>query len=559
MSEARNSRSQRTDTHVPPVAPMRWWGWGRDSEASPLPEAARKLLRERFGLDGSRVDAPVALGDIELPDCRLDERVRNRLADAVGAAHVHSDRIARVSHAAGRSYPDLVRLRAGDLATAPDAVVMPGSAVEVERVLAIARSEGVAVVPFGGGTSVVGGVEPLPGQHGAVVTLDLRRLSGVLAVDPAAHVATVGAGTTGPDLERALRAHGVTLGHFPQSFEFSTVGGWVAARSSGQASSGYGRIDDVLVGTDLVAPAGRLVLPALPATAAGPDLRRLVLGSEGALGVVTECSLRVRPLPAARHYEAWSLPSFADGCEALRALAQERILPDVARLSDEEETAISLALAGDHPGVALVRRYLRLRGHRQPCLLVTIYEGDGHDVAWRRARCRRVLRGYGGVALGSRPARQWERERFRGPYLRDALLDHGVLVETLETATLWSNLARLYGAVRGALRSALTRVTLDPVVMCHVSHLYETGASLYFTFLAPAEAEERIALWAAAKRAACEAIVANGGTISHHHGVGRDHREWLETEDSALGLAALRALKRELDPDGIMNPGKLLP
>ncbi|SEH14531.1 FAD-binding oxidoreductase [Thermoleophilum album] len=543
----------------PPVAPMRWWGWGSDAQAAQLSPTALALLRERLGLDGARVDAPVRITDVALSEPNLPPATLAALRTCVGEAHVHTDRLARISHAAGRSYPDLVRLRSGAVEHPPDAVVMPGSADEVAQLLSLASAEGIAVVPFGGGTSVVGGVEPLRGRFDVVISLDLRRLSSLREVDERSRLAHVEAGILGPALERALAERGFALGHYPQSFEYSTVGGWVAARSAGQASSGVGRIDDLLAGVDLATPTGTISLPALPPNAAGPDLRRLVLGSEGVLGAITSCTLRIRPRPQARHAEAWSLPSFEAGCAALRQLAQRRCLPDVARLSDEQETDVSLTLASNTTAVAWLRRYLRLRGQRRPCLVVTIYEGEGDEVAWRRARCRRALRAHGGVPLGAAPARSWERERFRGPYLRDELLDRGVLVETLETATTWSRLGELYGAVREALRTALATPSSEPVVMCHVSHLYETGASLYFTFLAPVAPDERLQRWAQAKRAACDAIVAHGGTISHHHGVGRDHRDWLVHEDGERSLDALRALKRELDPQGVMNPGKLLP
>jgi alkyldihydroxyacetonephosphate synthase len=356
----------------------------------------------------------------------------------------------------------------------------------------------------------------------------------------------------------------MTLGHFPQSFEYSTVGGWVATRTAGQASTGYGRIDELVEGVRLVAPAGEVRSQPLPASAAGPDLREVIVGSEGVLGVICEATLRVRPVPGTRHYEAWSFRSFAEGCEALRVMEQAGASPDVARLSDEDETRLTLALASSGSTLERAgRAYLRMRGHEGGCLAIAGFEGDEEEVERRRLRTGALLRAGGGLRLGRRPGEVWVRARYAGPYLRDELLGRGVLVETLETATSWGKLAALYGAVAGALRSALAGRGTEPLVLCHVSHLYPSGASLYFTFLARQEGdgEPGLALdqWRAAKTAASDAIVAGGGTITHHHAVGRDHAPWMRAEVGELGLELIRAAKERLDPAGIMNPGKLLP
>jgi alkyldihydroxyacetonephosphate synthase len=539
---------------------MRWWGWGEDGHDAALPEQALTLLRSELGLDPSAGARPVALEEVRLPESRLDRSVRERLARVVGEDHVLDDRAARVGHAAGRSYPDLVRLRTGNLAGAPDAVVLPGSAGEVRALLEACSEARVAVVPFGGGTSVVGGVDPVADGFPALISLDLHRLDNVVSVDRTSLTATLGAGLFGPDAERRLAEEGVTLGHFPQSFEFSTVGGWVATRSAGQASTGYGRIDELVEGLRLVAPAGELNRRAVPATAAGPDLRELVVGSEGVLGVICEATLRVRELPAARRYEGWSFRSFAEGCEALRVMEQADGSPDVARLSDEEETRLSVALASTGSAAERAgRAYLRMRGHEGGCLAIVGFEGDEDDLERRRLRTGALLRAGGGVQLGRRPGETWLRGRYAGPYLRDALLDHGAFVETLETATSWSNLPVLYAAVADALGRSLTERGTPPLIMCHVSHLYRSGASLYYTFMARQEPEAALDQWWAAKSTACEAIVSNGGTITHHHAIGRDHARWLAAEVGDVGVDLIRAAKERLDPAGIMNPGKLLP
>jgi alkyldihydroxyacetonephosphate synthase len=538
---------------------MRWWGWGEDGHAVPLPPAAEELLRDELGVDPATRRPPVALEQVSVADSRLLAPARERLAAAVGAEHVRDAREERIAHAVGRSYPDLVRIRSGDASSSPDAVVLPASSEQVAAVLAACAEQRVAVTPFGGGTSVVGGVEPVRDGMAAAISLDLRRLDTTVDVDRVSLMAKLDAGLLGPEAERRLGAEGVTLGHFPQSFEYSTVGGWVATRSAGQASTGYGRIDELVEGVRCITPAGELGTHALPASAAGPNLRELIVGSEGVLGVICEATVRVRPAPAARRYEGWSFRSFAEGCAAFRVMEQAGGAADVCRLSDEDERRLTTALASTGSrSERLGRRYLRMRGHEGGCIAIIGFEGDEEDVERRRRHTSGLLRAGGAVSLGRRPGEAWLRSRYAGPYLRDELLDRGVMVETLETATTWTNLASLHAAVGGALRSALGQRGTPPLVMCHVSHLYPSGASLYFTFLARQE-EDALAQWRAAKTAASEAIVSGGGTITHHHAVGRDHRPWMRAEVGELGIELIRTAKERLDPAGIMNPGKLLP
>jgi len=537
---------------------MRWWGWGKDSRAPKLPPAAEEIVRSELGagVGAERVE----LEEVRLPDSALPGQARERISAAVGADNVSEDREARVTHAAGKGYADLVRVRAGDASGAPDAVVWPGTREEVGAVLRACAGDNVAVVPFGGGTSVVGGVEPLRDGHRAVVSLDLARLDRLVSVDRSSLTATLEAGLFGPHLEQLLAEEGLTLGHFPQSFEFSTVGGWVATRSAGQASTGYGRIDELVEGVSCVAPAGDVEAGAQPASAAGPCLRELLVGSEGVLGVISSVTVRVRPAPAARRYEAWSFRSFHEGVEAFRVMEQAGASPDVARLSDEEETRLNLALSSSGSTTErLGRAYLRFRGHEGGCLAITGYEGEEEDVATRRGRAAGLLRAGGGLYLGQRPGRAWLRGRYLGPYIRDELLDRGVMVETLETAASWSGLDRLYRAVGDALRVSLTERGTPPLVMCHVSHLYSSGASLYYSFFARQQRGDELEQWRAAKKAASDAIIATGGTITHHHAIGRDHLPWMRAEVGEMGIELLRAAKERLDPAGIMNPGKLIP
>jgi alkyldihydroxyacetonephosphate synthase len=540
---------------VKPRRDAKWWAWGDPSVEPSLDEKALGVLRERIG---ELEPWPLAseLGDFELPST---EPLPQVLVEAVGEKNVFTADEDRLRHATGRSYADLARLRNGALENAPDAVLMPRSATALHRVLEVCAAEGVAVVPFGGGTSVVGGVEPLRGKHPRLVSLDLGALRDVV-VDERSLTARLGAGLRGPEAEEALSRFGLTLGHFPQSFEYATIGGFAATRSAGQASSGYGRFDSLVSSVRLLTPGGDLSTLETPHTAAGPALRDLVIGSEGILGVIPEVTVRVRPAPVVRRYEAWMAESFEAGSDIVRSLAQGPGLPEIIRVSDEEETEGTLALSGPRGASGkLFQGYLGARRRRGGALMIVGFEGDEGSVARRRALTVRALRSGGAAYLGQAAGRAWEHGRYQGPYLRDTLMEMGAMVETLETSHTWSRFGELHEAVGGAIRQALAEQGTPGLVFCHLSHAYRDGASLYFTFISRARRGAELEQWAAVKQAACEAIVAHGGTITHHHAVGRDHAPYMEAEVGQAGLEVLRALKEQLDPAGIMNPGKLLP
>ena len=540
-------------THVRPTDPrteMSWRGWGDPAQAAPLPESLQRLLRDVLDVDDRR-RVPGLRSPVRLAPVRLDRRVALELAGIVGADGVHGDDEARLRHAVGRSTPDLLALRGPKPIAAPDLVLAPDSHDQVMTVLERCSARRVAVVPFGGGTSVVGGVEPDAGAYSGVVALDLARLNALEQLDEESRLATLGPGLRGPEAEWLLADRGYTIGHFPQSFEYATLGGFAATRSSGQASAGYGRFDEQVMALRVATPAGTLELGRAPRSAAGPDLRQLILGSEGAFGVITSLTLAVRPAPATRVYDGWRFPTFADGTRALRVLAQDGPRPTVLRLSDEVETALTLARPGVSGGA---------NGGSAPagCLAIVGFEGEVDAVGRRRSRVTDVLAAHHAEPVAG-AGDSWSEGRYRAPYLRDALLDAGALVETLETACFWSSLHELRAAVTTALRDALINEDppTPPVILCHVSHVYAAGASLYFT-VAAAQSADPIAQWRRAQAAAGAAIAAVGGTITHHHGVGRDHVPWYQREIGELGVTALRSVKRTLDPAGILNPGVLL-
>lgn len=528
------------------AAPMMWDLWGDGTRDARLPRGARTIARTL--LQGTphpavrRDPASVALS----PSRLTDDDLAALGAAVVGEGGVDTTEAARLLHLGGKSTPDLLHRRRDATVAAPDAVVRPGDHDEVAAALAVCGERGIAVVPFGGGTSVVGGLEPDAGDLRAVVSLDLARTAALLVLDEVSLLATFGAGTTGPQAEELLGRHGLTLGHFPQSFEHASLGGFAATRSSGQASRGYGRFDELVHALRVATPAGELALGIAPASAAGPDLRELVLGSEGAFGIITEVTVRVRPLAAHTAYGAWTFPDFAAGAAALREVTQAGIRPTVLRLSDESETRVNAVMGG---------HLMRMTG----ALAVATFEASTVAGAERaRSETDAIFVRHGGKPRGEDPARSWERGRFSAPVLRDSLLDIGVLAETLETATTWSRLPQLKAAVTAALTDSLAARGTSPIVMCHISHVYPSGASLYFTVVA-ALTDDPLSQWADAKASASRAIAGAGGTATHHHAVGRDHRGAMEAEIGALGIEVLRGVKRTLDPQGIMNPGVLIP
>ena len=514
--------------------------WGDPAAAAPLPDATRELVELALGVH----DTP-ALDQVSVPPSQVATDALAELVELLGPGNVLTDDDVRRVRTRGKSTPDLLRARSGDLTDAPDVVVRPATHDEVAAVIAVAVRRHLAVVPFGGGTSVVGGLVARREGYAGVVSLDLIRMKAIRAVDPASMTVVLEPGLRGPEAEALLAEHGMTLGHYPQSFEFASIGGFAATRSSGQSSAGYGRFDAMVVGLTVATPQGTLELGTAPANAAGPDLRQLVLGSEGAFGVITAVKVRVRRLPVEKVYEAWQFASFSDGSDAMRELAQTGQLPTVLRLSDEMETALNLASQDDVGGSGVTG-----------CLMIVGHEGaDPEQVAAMRAASSAVLTRSGGTNLGERRGADWVEGRFHAPYLRDSLLDVGVLVETLETATFWSNRQALYDGVRAALTRELGEKT---ILLCHISHVYETGCSLYFTVAAP-EGDDPIAHWLVAKAAASDAMIAAGATITHHHAVGRDHKAWLAQEIGPVGVSILRAVKAELDPTGVLNPGVLIP
>jgi alkyldihydroxyacetonephosphate synthase len=550
------------------MATMKWWGWGDEGVSFTHEDkpALGPFLRRALDLDVSRVAAsrPVAFRELDVREPSLPDGLRAALETA--AADVCTDPLDRVVHARGKSLRDLVRHRSGELGRLPDAVVRPASEEEVAAVVAAAVDADAVVIPFGGGTSISGSLEAPDTERRPVISIDMSSLGRVLAVDAPSGLARVQAGAFGPDLERQLNAQGWTLGHFPDSFTHSTLGGWIATRSSGMQSDRYGDIADVTRAVRVVTPAGLLATRPVPHASTGPSVREMVLGSEGRLGVITEATVHVRRLPERRIILGYLFPTWADGLAAMRDIAASEAAPSVTRVSDSYETAFSFATRKDPTvldrlkSTALTTYLKRRRGFDLDamCLSFIGYEGTERHVAAQRRAVMRIVGRHGGLSIGASPGELYDQKKFDTPYIRDFLLDRGTLADVSETSAPWSRLQELYDTVMAAAHGAFGELGVTGYIMCHLSHSYHAGACLYFTFaFTPIAPADGLAQYDVVKPAIQQAFIDAGATLSHHHAVGTEHARWLEDDISAPGVAMLRALFAGVDPGGNLNPGKI--
>lgn len=526
----------------------RWNGWGNVGTDFPVPSSALDYLTTRLGSLNPKPDS--------LKEALFSTVTKSRLP-----THplVDSSAEARLAHARGQSLPDWVDLRFGRVDSFPDGVAFPTSEEDIRDLLAYARNTCTLVIPYGGGTSVVGHINPLK-SNAPVLTLSLEKMTRLLDLDETSRVATFEAGVAGSQLEAQLKQRGYTLGHFPQSFEYSTLGGWVATRSSGQQSLHYGRIEQLFAGGRVETPRGALVLPHFPASAAGPDLREMTLGSEGRIGVITQAKVRVRRVPEAEEFHGVFFPSFEQGADAVREIVQNEIPVSMLRLSNPQETETTLILSGKS-WVGASDHGLRLIGYGDArCLLIFAVTGFARLVTRTRREVIAVCRKFGGLFVGKIVGHMWEKNRFLSPYLRNTLWERGVAIDTLETALPWSQVMDASRTIPKSIVDAMEAHNERVLVFAHLSHVYRDGASVYTTFLfrRASDPDDLLARWRDMKRAASLKIQQLGGTITHQHGVGTDHAPYLPAEKGVLGMDALRALWKSFDPDGLMNPGKLL-
>jgi alkyldihydroxyacetonephosphate synthase len=528
----------------------RWNGWGEASIDLKLPDNAARYLRDYFGVVFPEPD--ISLVDMlsSIPPSRLPSH-----------ALVSEDAEERLRHACGQSLPDWIALRSGKIKYFPDGVAYPSHEDEIKTLFDYSHKNGIYLIPYGGGTSVLGHINPNQPDI-PCLTLDLSQLNKLHTLDKTSHLATFGAGIRGPDFERQLNQHGFTLGHFPQSFEYSTLGGWIATRSCGQQSYYYGRIEDMFAGGQLLSPAGAINLQPYPASAAGPDLRQVILGSEGRFGILTEVIVRIKPLPESQNFYGVFFRDWESGYEAAKELAQSEISVSMLRLSDSDETFITLILSDNEKMVSLGKKVLQVFGYsRDSCLLIFGVTGNNNRVRNTRRDANAIFRKYGGLGTGNVIGDKWRKTRFTTPYLRNSLWEHGYALDTLETATTWNQLHALISSVKESIVNALNGQDERVLVFSHISHVYQQGASVYFTYLFRRSSNPEITEyhWRVIKSAASQSILAQGGTISHQHGIGIDHAPYLLQEKGALGIKILENIRRSLDPSGILNPGILIP
>ncbi len=527
----------------------RWNGWGDDETQYPLPESAAHFLQNALG-EGDRS-----------PDATMEEVIHTmsdtRLWDN---PWITTDPETRLRHARGQSLPDWIALRSGRIKHFPDGVAYPTSEDDVREIFEFARETEVVLIPYGGGTSVVGHINPIQ-EDKPILTVDLSRMNQLLNLDKTSQLATFGAGISGPDIEATLSKHGYTLGHFPQSFELSTLGGWIATRSSGQQSYYYGRIEDLFAGGHIEAPAGSMDLPTHPASAAGPDLHHLILGSEGRMGILTQVTMRVRPMPENEHFYGVFFRDWESGMEAVRKTVQDGCPLSMLRLSDPQETETTLILSGRERLVDMADRGLNILGYRKErCMLIFGVTGDDRRVSQARKQATSIFKAHGGLPAISMIGEMWRKSRFLSPYLRNTLWEAGYAIDTLETAVPWSTVADLHQDIKIAMRQAASSIDQRILIFAHLSHFYRDGASIYVTFLFPRypNPEQTLLSWQQLKEKASQTIVSAGGTISHQHGVGLDHAHYLEAEKGPLGIDTLNTVCRTLDPKSMLNPGKLI-
>ena len=553
------------------MAQMKWWGWGDDDVVfthEDKPEFGPFLEREIDVHVDAPSERPVAFAALDVPDPAVDAELAGALEAAVGAAQVSTDPRDRVVHARGKCLRDLVRHRHGDVGRVPDVVVRPGSEAEVEAVIHAVLEADAVVIPFGGGTNIAGSLEAPAGEERTIVSVDMTRLDRVLEIDELSGLARVQAGAFGPALEGQLNARGWTFGHFPDSFTHSTLGGWIATRSSGMQSDKYGDIADLTRAVHVVTPAGTLATRPVPHTSTGPSVREMVLGSEGRLGIITEATVHVHRLPERRTILGYLLPDWPRALEAMRAIAESDAAPSVTRVSDGSETRFSFATRKAPTALdklkskglqAFLDRKSSFGDLDQMCLAFIGYEGSKAHVATQRKLVGKIVSAHGGLCIGSSPGELYDQKKFDTPYIRDYLLDRGALADVSETAAPWSVLPALYDNVIAAANGAFADLGVRGYIMCHLSHSYHSGACLYFTFaFRPAGVGDGIDQYDRVKSAIQQTFIDSGATLSHHHAVGVEHAPWLEQDISAPGVAMLRALFDGVDPGANLNPGKIV-
>ena len=533
---------------------LRYWGWG-DTKKHYDPQKRDNFLNaieKRYGIIRREREIISDLTSFKVPHSRLPKAFLEKWLN-LGLSLSSEDRIC---HSAGKSYRDLIRIRSATIQRFPDGVLRLQRAEDLEALFQDAGHFKITLIPFGGGTGVVGGTECVGSVVRPILVVDVKALNHVIDLDPLSMTAKFGAGILGPDLEKILNAKGFTLGHFPQSFEYSTLGGWIATRSAGQNSTKYGKIEDMVQSLSVWTPHGIVRTPPVPASASGPSIKDVLIGAEGLYGIITEATVRIHRVPEQKNLAAVLFPSFQEGMSCLREMMQQGLKPSIVRLHDEIESELFTEISQGPLEKLLASLWMGWkRLGPTPCLFLVASEGEKGAVSEEVKRIASLVRKHGGHVSRTSLEKKWQKDRFTLPYLRDDLLDYGYFIDTMETAASWSQLENILKRVRYSFSSEKKEGLL--FIGSHISHAYADGASLYFTFIGQRKKGDEIAQWDRIKSRATDAILAGGGTISHHHGIGYDHHRWMPQEHSELGLEMLRSIKTKLDPDGLLNPGKV--
>jgi len=548
---------------------MKWWGWGAEGEYLDVSDKPYlwSFVEQVTGVSENSPKTPLPdVEKIDFPPQTLNRAYLTAIARDLRADQIKTDKMERLIHAYGKSFRDLLRMRLGIVEAAPDCVVYAESESDVEAAVKLAVEHDVVLIPFGGGSNIAGSLEVRGANGRMVVSLDMKRMDKVLEVDQNSFTARIQAGVLGPHMEEQLNAQGVTLGHFPDSFVYSTLGGWLATRSAGMQSDKYGKIEDMVLSLRMVTPIGTIVSRTVPKCSNGIEVNRVCIGSEGILGGITDAVMQVHKLPDCRASYGYLFPTFESGAAAIYECVKCECRPVVTRFSDLGKTALSFAFKRRPKGLKgimtkAVMAYLKLKRFDQEkvCLMIATFEGDRKMYNYTRKRVNAIYRKHGAVNLGTSPGRAHERTKYDFPHIRDLCLDYHVMADVSETSTVWSNLLPLYYETMKSLREALSAVA-DPYFLgCHISHTYHTGASLYFTFGCRMQKGREIEQYLFIKKAVQDSFMRCGATLSHHHAVGVEHLPWVAADVSPTGLKAVGALKSGIDPNGVMNPGKIIP
>lgn len=562
--------SEKSTRRVGPasVKQQKWWGWGAEGIQFSFADKPKfaPFVMDVIGVDVTKPAPRVAeLSSFDIPTTQLSADLRAALVDAIGEEYVVDDDEYRVIHAFGRGVRDLVRVRRGQFGRLPDAVVYPGSEDDVVGIVNAAVAHDAVVIPYGGGSNIVGALEAVPTETRQVLSIDMGRMNKVLEIDEASGLARIEAGVLGPDMEVQLNAKGWTMGHFPDSFVWSTLGGWIATRSTGMQSDKYGDIADITRGLRMVMDGQVLVLRPLPSYSSGPSVREMVLGSEGRLGIITEAWVNVHRLPPVREIQAYFFPNYDAGLQSMQWITESDAAPSITRVMDANETQFSMANGKKSSRVShLMTRAIQEVMTRKGWDLSKIslgfvgYEGTAVHVRYEKSLVGKIVSRAGGMSVGKGPGVLYDQKKYDIPYIRDFLLDRGIPADVSETATPWALLKQIHDTTVAAAQAAMEKAGVQGFIMCHLSHSYHSGACQYFTFAINDSSEHNMESYDLVKRAIQQSFMDNGGTISHHHGVGEEHSPWLDQDISPAGVFIQRKLFDGVDPDRRFNPGKII-